>query len=416
MDQHKKNIALQNCNQLEIIDLIKLIENGNITLSEFVQAGLTNTKVKDLQTRISQVENDNIKEAERLEKERIEEEKKKNLLDSKKQLIDQILKKQIGAEKIKRAIEGDFISFYDLEAAGLNKTTINSLKHFCNTKSVTKKTTIEDLPSMKEGRTDLYFVGVPGSGKSTMLAGLLKTATDDGKLLPDPSSNNAGSVYQTNLITDLNRGVLPNATIVGSYNYVALSLKDDKGKKHPLNIVEIPGENYVNMFNNAEVEGILQNIKNNNKKILVFVIDSLAHDTNYSDSDSPLDQNQAYTNILQMFKTNGILEKTDAIYLVANKFDVIIDNYYALDSRSNGERAEEFLTRNFYNFIENCKMARKGSRNQFRIKILSFSIGNVVYNNIIESFNKDFSTSFMNLVIGDSFVVKGGVSKVLQTK
>src|SRR5690606_1414709 len=170
-----------------------------------------------------------------------------------------------------------------------------------------------------------------------------------------------------------------------------LSLKDDDGKKHPFNIVEIPGENYVNIFNSAEVQEILKYINNSNKKILVFVIDALAHDSNYSESDSPLDQNLAYTNILQMFKTNGILEKTDAIYLVANKFDVIIDNYYAHDSRSNGERAEEFLKQNFYNFIENCKMAREESRNQFRIKTLPFSIGKVVYNNIIENFNTDFS-------------------------
>ncbi|MEP6262020.1 MAG: hypothetical protein ABJ092_10615 [Gillisia sp.] len=415
MDQHKKNIALQNCNHLQIGDLIKLIENGNITLPEFIQAGLTNTKVQELQAKIKQVESDQKRESDRLEKEKMEEENRRNLLESRRQLIDQILRKQIGAEKIKRAIEADFISFNDLEAAGLNKTIITSLKHFCKTKSVTKRTTIEDLPAMEEARTDLYFVGVPGSGKSTMLAGLLKTATEDGKLLPDPY-NNAGSIYQSNLITDLNRGVLPNATIAGSYNYVALSLKDENGKKHPFNIVEIPGENYVNMFNNAEVEGILRYIKNDNKKILVFVIDSLAHDNNYSDSESPLDQNQAYTNILQMFKQNGILEKTDAIYLVANKFDTIIENYYAHDGRQYGDLGVEFLNKNFLHFIENCKTARDESRNQFRIKILPFSIGNVVYNNIIESFNKDFSNSFMNLVIHDSFVVKGGVSKVLQTK
>lgn len=415
MDQHKKNIALQNCNQLQSEDLIKLIENGNITLPEFVQAGLTSSKVQELQSRISQIENENKREVERLDNEKLEEEQKRILLDSKKQLIDQILRKQIGAEKIKRAIEANFISFNDLENSDLDRKTINSLKHFCTTKSVTKRTTIEDLPAMEEGRTDLYFVGVPGSGKSTMLAGLLKTANDEGRLLPD-TYNNAGSIYQTNLITDLNRGVLPNATIAGSYNYVALSLKDDNGKKHPFNIVEIPGENYVNIFNSAEVKDILKYINNNNKKILVFVIDALAHDSQYSESDSPLDQNLAYTNILQMFKTNGILEKTDAIYLVANKFDVIIDNYYAHDTRSNGERAEEFLTRNFNNFIENCKMAREETRNQFRIKTLPYSIGNVVYNNIIESFNTDFSESLINLVINDSFVVKGGVSKVLQTK
>jgi hypothetical protein len=414
MDPHKKNIALQNCNQIGIDDLIKFIDTNAITLEEFVQAGLSAANVQKLQDRVREVENKRSQEAERVEKERMDEDLKRNREESKKKLIDQILRKQVGAEKIKRAIESDFISFNDLEDSGLTKTTINSLKHFCNTKSVTRKTTIDELPAMEEGRTDLYFVGVPGSGKSTMLAGLLKTANTLGKLMPD-TYNNAGSIYQTNLITDLNRGVLPNATIAGSYNYVALSLKDDNGKKHPFNIVEIPGENYVSMFNNAEVAGILTYIKNSNKKILVFVIDAMAHDTNYAESDSPLDQNLAYTNILQMFKKNGILEKTDAIYLVANKFDTIIENHYAHDNRPNGDLAVEFLNTNFRNLIENCKTAREESRNQFKIKTLPFSIGSVVYNNIIENFNTDFSKSLINLVINDSFVVRGGVSKTLQT-
>ncbi len=414
MESHKKNIALQNCNQIGIDDLIKLIDNGDITIDEFIAAGLDQQTVGNLQRRKSEMDNLRLLDIQRIDQERREEEQRKIIQEDKERLIQQILKKQIGADKIKRAIDSNIISFDELKESGLQSNLLNSLKHFCDVDRVTRKTTIDQLPAMEEERTDVYFVGVPGSGKSTMLAGLLKIANQQGRLLPD-TYNNAGSLYQNNLITDLNKGVLPNATIAGSYNYVALSLRDDKGKKHPFNIVEIPGENYVNILNNADVKDILKYVSNSNKKILVFVIDALAHDNNYSDSTTQLDQNLAYTNILQMFRANGILEKTDSIYLVANKFDTIIENHYPHDSRKKGDLAVEFLEMNFKNLIENCKMARKGSRNKFKIKIFPYSIGYVAYNNIMESFNEDFSNSFIKLIIADSFVVRGGVSKVLQT-
>lgn len=414
MDIYKKNTALQNCNLLAITDIKKFIDFDSITLDEFIQAGLDQDKVLELRQHLQIAELARKREKEQLEAELRKEEVKRASEKHKTQLLSDIRSKKVGADKIKNALNSDIISFEDLEGLDLEKKLVNSIRHFCRTDRVTRKTTIENLPPMAEERTDVYFIGVPGSGKSTMLAGLLKSATIKGKLLPD-TYNNAGSIYQNQLITDLNKGVLPNATIAGSYNYVALSLKDDNAKQHPFNIVEIPGENYVDILNNADVENILKYIRNDNKKILIFVIDSLAHDNDYSDSHTQLDQNLAYTNILQMFKNNGVLEQTDAVYLVANKFDAIIENRYSHDNREKGDLAVEFLKTDFLNFIENCKTVRDNSKNKFKIKILPYSIGHIVYNNIMEEFNSDFSNSLINLLLHDSFVVKGGVSKVFQT-
>src|SRR5690606_24333252 len=147
--------------------------------------------------------------------------------------------------------------------AGVPQKTVNSLKYYCNSNRITLFKKLSQLPPMEEGRTDVYFVGVPGSGKSTMLSGILHVANKNGVLLPD-TYNQDGSVFQDQLINDLNRGVLPNATASGSYNYVALSLNDDNNLRHPFNIVEVPGENYVNMYNNGDVTGFLNYVKNDN--------------------------------------------------------------------------------------------------------------------------------------------------------
>lgn len=388
MENHKKNILLQNCNGLETSQIIAIVQAGQITIEEFTAAGLSQDKINQIVSSLTTKEQTESNAAKR------------------KELLDKVVRGRVSADEVKSSINSGNFSFNDLLDAGINDRIVNSLKHYCNSNRITMFRNINQLPPMEEGRTDVYFVGVPGSGKSTMLSGLLNLANRNGVLMPD-IYNNDGSIYQTQLISDLNRGVLPNATASGSYNYVALSLKDDDGAKHPFNIVEVPGENYVNMFNNGDVGEFLNYISNSNKKILIFVIDSLAHDTGYNDSSSQLDQNLVYVNILNMFKSNGILEQTDAIYLVANKFDAIKESRYATNNSSDDSLALDFLQDEFKNLIENCKDAREESKNKFKIKVLPFSIGNVSYTSIIDNFNKEYSEVVIDNLIEDSFVVKG---------
>ena len=388
MENHKKNILLQNCNGLETSQIIAIVQAGQITIEEFTAAGLSQDKINQIVSSLTTKEQTESNAAKR------------------KELLDKVVRGRVSADEVKSSINSGNFSFNDLLDAGINDRIVNSLKHYCNSNRITMFRNINQLPPMEEGRTDVYIVGVPGSGKSTMLSGLLNLANRNGVLMPD-IYNNDGSIYQTQLISDLNRGVLPNATASGSYNYVALSLKDDDGAKHPFNIVEVPGENYVNMFNNGDVGEFLNYISNSNKKILIFVIDSLAHDTGYNDSSSQLDQNLVYVNILNMFKSNGILEQTDAIYLVANKFDAIKESRYATNNSSDDSLALDFLQDEFKNLIENCKDAREESKNKFKIKVLPFSIGNVSYTSIIDNFNKEYSEVVIDNLIEDSFVVKG---------
>jgi len=393
MDNHKKNILLQNCNGLEPNQIIAIVQSGEITIEEFKAAGLSQNIINQILTSLTS------------------KEQTENNANRKKELIEKVTRGRVSADEIKANIYNNNFSFDDLLDAGINQRVVNSLRHYCNSNRITMFRNINQLPPMEEGRTDVYFVGVPGSGKSTMLSGLLNVANKNGVLMPD-IYNNDGSIYQTQLISDLNRGVLPNATASGSYNYVALSLKDEQGAKHPFNIVEVPGENYVNMFNNGDVGEFLNYISNSNKKILIFVIDSLAHDSGYNDSSSQLDQNLVYVNILNMFKSNGILDQTDAVYLVANKFDAIKESRYATNNASDDSLALDFLQEEFRNLIENCKDARDESKNKFKIKVLPFSIGNVSYTSIIDNFNREYSEVVIDNLIEDSFVVKGSRFKL----
>jgi ribosome biogenesis GTPase A len=398
MTEIEKNQKLQMCNLIPTDSIIKFIEQGSITLDEFISAGLDNSKVEEVLKKIKKVEIE------------IEEQNKAEEIKNQKTVhLDKILKGKILADEIKGLINKRALTFDDILDAGLPLKTVNALKYYCSTEKITRSYTIEQLPPMEEGRTDVYFVGLPGSGKSTMIAGLLNVAHKTGVLLPDPY-HAAGVNFQTDLIQDLNRGVLPERTDVGSYNYIAASFNDTNDKRHPLNIVDVPGELYEKIQDNAEVDKFLRYINNKNKKVLIFVIDSLAHENN--ESISKFDQSVVFPNILQIFNSSGVLEQTDAIYLVVNKFDTIKESKYSFDNRPNGDIALEFLNDEFLSLKNNCIAARKDTKNSIKIKVIPFSIGSLSYGSILNTLDRDCAKTILNQITKDSFVISGGANKI----
>lgn len=400
MTEVQKNIILLNCNsnELSIDDIMKIVESGEITIEEFRSAGLTQSKIfelEEIEKRKKEIEN--------------QERKDEDSIAQKSIYLDKILKGTISAIEIKGLINKRAITFDDITEAGLPIKTVNALKYYCSTEKITRSYKIEELPPMEEGRTDIYFVGLPGSGKSTMIAGLLKIAHKSGVLLPDPY-HAAGVNFQTDLIQDLRKGVLPERTDVGSYNYIAASINDLNDKRHPLNIVDVPGELYEKIQDNAEVDKFLRYINNKNKKILIFVIDSLAHENN--ESISKFDQSVIFPNILQIFNSNGVLEQTDAIYLIVNKFDALKESKYSLDNRTNGDIALEFLNDEFLSLKNNCIAARRDTKNSVKIKVIPFSIGNLSYGSILNNLDRDFAQTILNQITKDSFIISGGINKI----
>jgi GTP-binding protein EngB required for normal cell division len=398
MTDIQKNNILINCNTISIVNILDIIQEGEITLDEFITAGLDRSKIEEIEKER--------RKAISIEKEEFE----KEALKSQKTIhLEKILRGRIFAEEIKGLINKRTITFDDILDAGVANKTVNALKYYCSTEKITKSYTVDDLPPMEEGRTDVYFVGLPGSGKSTMIAGLLNVAHKTGILLPDPY-HPAGVTFQTNLIQDLNKGVLPERTRSGSYNYIAASLNDTSNKRHPLNIVDVPGELYNRIQDNAEVDKFLTYINNKNKKILIFVIDSLEHENN--NSISAYDQSVVFPNILQIFNKSGVLEQTDAIYLVVNKFDAIKESKYSYDDRPNGDLALEFLNEDFLALKNNCISARSDTRNSIKIKVIPFSIGNLAYGSILNTLNSNYAKTILNQIMKDSFIIGGGTNKI----
>ncbi|MGV4413226.1 hypothetical protein [Chryseobacterium sp. T1] len=403
MDKITKQQILNDCNSytFTVETLDNFVEQGHISIDEFVQFNLEIGKVNELKKR-QQLRGEAVI---------LPPPPPPPIIDKKREEIEKVINNKIKVEEIMNNIRLQVYSYEDLLGAGLSQRLVTSLKYY-ETPRIVRSYKVEELPTMQAGRTDLFFIGLPATGKSTMLAGLLKYAHKKGIIIPD-SYNNAGNVYQAQLLKDLDFGVVPKGTKSGSYNYIATSLKDQQGATHPFNIVEVPGENYNKIFNEGidteEVQGFIKYVKNSNKKILIFVIDALANENKFEvDMFDELDQSTVYINILNMFRDHGVLEQTEAIYLVVNKFDVLKESRFAFSNGSDPDHAMQFLEEEFLGLVNNCKDARDRSKNKFQIKIFPYSIGNVKYDKILEGFDTVYPQVILDNLLKDSFVIKGG--------
>ena len=88
----------------------------------------------------------------------------------------------------------------------------------------------KDLPPLQKNRTDLYFFGQPGSGKTCILASLFYYAHQKG-LIKDNQSNREGSIYRDTLINGVKKGILAEGTPTDGVNYIPLDLTNPTNKR-----------------------------------------------------------------------------------------------------------------------------------------------------------------------------------------
>ena len=241
MNRITKEQILRSCNDssISLDKLNEYVERGDISIKELKHYNLELAKVKELERRQKQREgggdyfdleeegNNGLNLFEDIEEPVAAPTKKETEKLNKAEELQKAVLGEVDIEDIKKNIKNRLYTYEDLKKAGISAELINSFKHFQNQKAV-GPTTVDSLPPMERGRTDVFFVGIAASGKSVMLSGLLFYAEKAGISIPD-AYNNEGDKYAAQIITDLRRGILPMSTPEG-FNYIALSLSDEKGK------------------------------------------------------------------------------------------------------------------------------------------------------------------------------------------
>ena len=266
---------------------------------------------------------------------------------------------------------------------------------------------------IEAGYTEVYFWGIPSSGKTCALAAILSTAGERGMIQQEAGT---GFGYMTDLMNIFvsSIGMLPESgTRFDETQYLPFSLykkSKEKGARK-IALIELSGEifecfdtiNANRSFRTPDHQRtfnvLYKYLKGPNRKIHFFFID-------YSDDGSLNEKGRTQLNYLNAaslyFKNNKIFDKsTDAIYIITTKSD-----YMPPGNRT--KIAIDYLNNHFLQFVTGLKsICKKYSINGGELTVLPFSLGDVFFQRICRK-DEASAIQILNILIERVSVTKEG--------
>lgn len=246
-------------------------------------------------------------------------------------------------------------------------------------------TTPEALPS---GRTEIYFWGTPGSGKTCTLAAILSTARAKGFF--DPTICN-GSLYMSQLSNLFDKGevtTLPPSTAIDITQGLSFDLGDANAQAHPVTLIEISGEIFqcfTHVVNGQQIpddghlaayNSLLGFLRSDNPKYHFFVIDV----NNIGKDALGLTQMNYLHYAATFFSTNQIFNKSTAgINILVTKSDLLGET-----PKERQMAAVRMLEKRYLSFVNSLKKIASTynliGRND-PLSVIPFTLGNVYLQN-----------------------------------
>jgi hypothetical protein len=312
-------------------------------------------------------------------------------------IIDRILKNDVSLNEIQNALNQGEISDIDLININFNEYIIDRVKNYEPQTPYMPK--VEELPRLREGATDIYFLGLPGTGKSTMLASLLTYMNRNG-MMRRTMDNPHGTKYLNQLIAGFIDGFLPDSTPKELINYIPIDLKNPfkQSAYHKLNLIDIAGEKFKAIANQgaSELKKYKDYLANKNRKCLIFLLDYYEQ-TKFGKINF---QDQNLQDIFAFLLDFGILQNTEMIYLIVTKAD-------RFPTQEKFQFTKEYIDNNYLNFLN--RLIEERSKYDYVIKALPFSIGATKLVYLLEDNNprtntnlEDYPSRLVNQIIEDS--------------
>jgi hypothetical protein len=260
--------------------------------------------------------------------------------------------------------------------------------------------TVDDIPSEY---TDVFFWGIPSSGKTCALATILRTMKDKYTITSPSLEKKFGATYRDSLINIFTNqtAYLPAATQKDRTQYMPLLLKRrNEDKYRQISFFELSGEVFKYFYeleNNSNIladddRGNIEKafetldilLSSKNQKIHFFFIDYQQETKGLRDKHNLTQEN--YLNAAATYfrdREDIFKKKTDAVYVVVTKADQIKsgnDNNNNVNGEIKTHLAGLFLSENFGNFMDVIRHRCKKDSVDFNVKI--FSIGDVFFKSI----------------------------------
>lgn len=269
---------------------------------------------------------------------------------------------------------------------------------------------LNDIPESEAdvpvGYTDVFFWGIPSSGKTCALSAIFSTIKSEYSMESPDSAKKFGATYRDSLINIFKNGYgnLPGRTADDRTQYMPFLLyRRGERNKRKISFFELSGEvfkYFYELANNSriidssqkdDIEKSFQTLdlllRSSNQKIHYFFID-YNQETKHSEDSNGLTQSNYLEAAATYFRDrNDIFKRrTDAVYVVVTKSDEI----KGADAKT---QAGNFLDENFGSFMDVLRNQCRGYSIDFKVKL--FSIGDVYFKRICR-INKSYSKDIIN--------------------
>lgn len=318
----------------------------------------------------------------------------------------------LSAGVVRRLIDNGIISIQDLISININKKFIQKMM---NREGLTTFVTPEKLEKIHKQSTEVYFWGIPSSGKSCALGAILSVAAS-GRVAKsmDPDIGSQGYGYMTKLINLFQNGAIGNlmtGTDIDAFYEMGFDLVDSEGKIHPITCIDMAGELMRCMYKSNAGDGmsltdeemldtltkVLIDNKSTSRKMHIFVIEYGAEDRLYEG----LPQKVYLDGALSYIKNTGLFKRdTDAIYIMISKADKVKN---PTKDVFNDYISEHYL--GFYNGLE--RICVDNEINKGKVEKIAFSLGDVCFQDYC-LFDAKPAENVVRLLLARSASYRGG--------
>lgn len=312
-------------------------------------------------------------------------------------------------DQVQRLIQADIFKDWQLideglmteeswETAQLDKTLLPDIQEYQQ----------EDPDiAVREGATDIYLFGTPGTGKTCLLMGLAGTngeSNDKGENYTIDLRSQGGD-YAAALHQYAHSGITPGRTfgsfVTTIYANITELKRRNKILNHPINLVEMSGEEFaLRIAENREVSlanmgtGVTNLLTNDNHKVFFIIVDCTKDKVKFEYTEpirdregniiderlrkKYLDQNiilAKFVNLFSQKENQKIMEKVDAIHFIVTKADTLSD-----DIEERMTKARDLLLKKYKAPVQTLKnycrqTHRINAASDYTPKVFTFSLG-----------------------------------------
>lgn len=309
--------------------------------------------------------------------------------------------------RLLRLINDGIFSDHELiNAKVMTETVLETLRnHDINADLPDIRQAIENSRAeCKDGYTDVFFFGVPSTGKTCVLMGMSRSNSLHINLASGGGDYAAALQQYTDVGVTVPR---TPGTFVTTLEATICSVSDQGGAVHKINLVEMSGEEFAfDIANNPDRiftfeqmgSGATQLLKNDNRKVFFLIIDPTANvvrinreivvqDGFDEDTGEPIthtdlqycvvNQRTLIQKMVDLFTDPGnaeIMKKVDSIHIIMTKSDTL-GNPVEREEKALNIFQQKFSGDILKPLIDLCEEYNINSRTNFHPNLYTFSLG-----------------------------------------